>query len=84
MKYGLYCMRDEIAQTFGTVVQDINDDCARRNFRFGLENSKDVRNFSPEDFSLYKVGEYDDTTGEVIPVVPYILERGVKRAKVSE
>lgn len=79
MKYGVYCMRDEVAQTFGTPVIDVNDDAARRNFRFGIENSKDIRSFAPEDFALYKIGEYDDVEGVIRSSVPVLIERGVKR-----
>lgn len=84
MKYGLYVMRDEVAQLFGRVTQDINDDCARRGFRQAMANNENIKTFRAGDFALFRVAEYDDCSGEVVPCnPPKLLERGVDNVSDS-
>lgn len=68
MIYGLYAMRD-IRTGFLSPVLDMSDASAIRNFEHAVEHNDDSLFFShPEDYSLFKVGEYDSNTGTVVPV----------------
>ena len=79
MKYNVYAMRDELQDDFGTPIIDVNDDTAKRNFRYGIASSKDVRLFAPYDFALYRIGSYDSATGVIESEPAVLIDRGVKR-----
>nr|QJB20823.1 MAG: nonstructural protein [Microvirus sp.] len=44
---------------------------------FGAECRNSDSNFSkfPEDFSLYHIGEYDEESGTITPIIPVFLSR---------
>ena len=68
MIYGLYAMRD-IRTGFLSPALDLSDASAIRNFEHAVAHNDDSLFFShPEDYSLYKVGEYDSNTGTVTPI----------------
>lgn len=76
----VYSIRDEVAQRFGPIVQDINDDTARRNFRTSMANlSSENPAFDASDFALFRVGSYNDQLGILDPEdVPVLIERGIR------
>lgn len=76
----VYSVRDEVAQRFGPIVQDINDDTARRNFRASMSHlSDESRTFDASDYALYRVGSFDDILGDFRPETsPTLIERGAR------
>lgn len=72
MKYGVYAIRDRIAETFQSVNVDINDAVARRNFSFAVNNNDNML-FSASDLEFYRIGEFDPHTGTIVPVTPAVL-----------
>lgn len=58
----LYVVRDDVAEKCSNIYHAVNDKVALRNHRESLEKSK-----YPEDFSLIRVGTFDDERGKIIP-----------------
>lgn len=77
---GLYTVRDEASTLFMQLQVNDNNDVAIRSFDFALASNQ-LMQFRPEDFSLWYVGDYDDTTAIITPKDPICLKRGVKRGK---
>ena len=62
MRFGLYCIKD--AKTgFMTPVVEQNDAAALRNFSHAVNQSESIMNDSPNDFSLFKVADFDTDAG---------------------
>lgn len=80
MIYGVYTVRDEASGLFMAVQTNDNNDVALRSFDYAMQ-SNDLMKFRPEDFSLWYIGDYDNTTGVLTSKDPMILKRGVKRGK---
>ncbi|QCS36121.1 nonstructural protein [Capybara microvirus Cap1_SP_131] len=76
MLINLYSQRD-LKTRFSEPVPDLNDDSAIRNFTFSLRNANDIRAFMPADFQLFRVGQFNTATGELIPCLPVLLIDGV-------
>lgn len=72
MKYPVYSYRDQLVG-FGAPILEISDQTAMRGFSMQMNNPNDLKNFSPKDFDLYKIGIFDSETGyveaEKIPVL---------------
>lgn len=68
MKRPVYVIRDAL-NGFGSPFIDSNDFSAKRNFAFAVNNNGDTMSFSPKDYDLYKLGEFDHETGsfEILP-----------------
>lgn len=75
---GLYTIRDEASGLYMTPTTNLTNDAAIRDFDFALK-SNELMKFKPQDFSLWKIGEYDDVTGVIDADNPQCLKRGVKR-----
>lgn len=77
MKYGVYSIRDSKVG-FTPPVVDQSDQSAIRGFGFAINNPENIMNFSPKDFDLYKVGEFDSEKGVLIPLdMPELVYNGV-------
>lgn len=74
MKYGLYSVLDR-KTGFLPVNADQNDQSARRNFEHAIQQPG-ILNTHSEDFVLYKVGEFDNETGDVTHLIPTIICEG--------
>lgn len=62
----VYSIRDNKMETFGTLVFIDNDAVAVRMFGDLVLNDKEsLIGKHPADFGLYKLGEFDDTTGKM-------------------
>lgn len=73
MKYGVYCIRD-FKTGFLPPQFDQNDGAAVRNFESAVLRSEESLFFShPEDYALYRVGEFDSDSAEIIPCIPMEL-----------
>lgn len=77
MKYGIYSYRDAKAKAFMPPQCDQNDATAIRGFSYAVNNN-DIMNFSPGDYELFKLGEFDVDTGIInAENVPILLKSGV-------
>ena len=71
MKLGLYSIKD--AKTgFMTPVLEQGDAAALRNFAHAVNQSDSIMHDCPNDFSLFKVADYDTDKG-VLPLDSLIL-----------
>lgn len=71
MKKNLYAMRDRLNGFLSPMV-DIDDQNAMRNFDVGCRNNGVIW-FNSGDFSLYRIGEFDDESGEITPIIPPVF-----------
>lgn len=63
MKIGVYSMKDRL-NGFMNLFPEQNDDVAKRGFLFALKQNKDsLFACNPDDYSLYKIGEFDTDSG---------------------
>lgn len=76
MIFNVYSIRDDCAAHFGSLITNISDDCAKRDFQFQLSNSHGIEHDCPGDFTLYRVGTFDSSTGELRCESPTIIVRG--------
>jgi hypothetical protein len=58
----LYAIYDDKAKIFNKPFYQINEAVAERTARMLLSDNKDIA-FSPSDFTMYRMGTFDDTTG---------------------
>lgn len=72
MIYHVYCIRDRLVG-FLTPTIDQSDPVAMRNFEMSIDSVKRDRSlmaFRPSDYALYRIGDFDTDTGELLPTVP--------------
>ena len=62
----MYAVKDELSEIFLSPVMMRNDNEALRAFKSQV-NHTDIWKDNPGDFGLYRVGEYNDATGEIEP-----------------
>lgn len=67
MKFGIYAVRD-VKVGFQSVSVQSNDAVAVRGFESAVINSDSILFTHAEDFSLYKLGEFDVDSGRLIPL----------------
>lgn len=61
-----YSIKDELAETFFAPMLFDNDDVATRYFAAFINNKEnEVVNQNPQDYSLYKLGAFDKSTGDI-------------------
>jgi hypothetical protein len=81
MKLNVYSIFDKAAEAFVTPFFMQNDGLAIRAFQDNV-NATDENNISkhPEQFTLYKIAEYDDKTGAIAvdERYPSLLARGIE------
>lgn len=65
----VYSMRDRIADRFRSVVVDVNDAVAKRNFSFAVNNTPELL-FQSKDLELCCIAEFDSKKGTIVPIVP--------------
>lgn len=77
MKFGLYSIKD--AKTgFMTPVLEQGDPAALRNFAHAVNQPGSIMHDCPNDFSLFKVAQFDTDVGVVIlsadaPLIPVLV-----------
>lgn len=76
MKYPLYCIRD-VKVGFLAPQADQSDQSAIRNFSYAVNGNNGIMNFSPKDFDLYKVGEFDSEDGSIVSYIPDMICGGI-------
>lgn len=76
MIIGVYAMKDAL-NGFMNVFPEQNDDAAKRGFIHAMRTAKPDTLFysNPDDYALYKLGEFDTTSGvmEVLPTPLYLV-----------
>lgn len=65
MTYGLFSVKDELTSHFLAPVMMLNEDEAKRQFKSQVNNIQLWKD-NPSDFSLYKLGSFDEDTGEIL------------------
>ena len=73
MKLTAYTIYDVQADRFNTPMFLANDAVAIRQIKNELLNPNSQISLSPEDFKIYKNGEYDDETGEITSINPTLV-----------
>ena len=81
--FNIYTVKDELVNKFmqPTFIQDENE--ALRLFTYQI-NSIDLWKANSSDYSLYKIGTYDQTTGTVIGITPEKIIGGRSVVKNAE
>lgn len=82
---GVYSFQDIKAQTFGNPFYAVNNQTAIRILSGVLyANDSYIARF-PEDYKLYKIGEFDDSTGRLIPLelLEYITSADIVALSLS-
>lgn len=69
MRFPLYSIRDTKAGSFQNPVVSANDFTVSRSFAESIVTRRDpIISFSPADFDLFQIGEFDTDTGIVTPL----------------
>lgn len=71
MIYGLYSIRD-VKTGFMTPVMEANDAAATRNFYHSVANSEGILFTFAQDFTLYRIADFNAETAQVTPLVPIV------------
>lgn len=70
-KNTLYSLFDQGARYFGAPMMTQNEQMLRRGLEALLQDNARLPIFEyPEEFVVYKIGEYDPETGEITPTIP--------------
>lgn len=69
MKYPIYCIRDVKVGFQPQLLIEQNDATAVRGFSYAI-NNEGLMNYSPKDYELYKVGEFDTEKGKLDSIIP--------------
>lgn len=77
MKYPVFSIRDRHTG-FMTPTVDYNENTAKRNFAKAINSETGIMNFEPGDFDLYKIGEFDSETGNLVSEnIPVLVVSGL-------
>ena len=77
MKTGLYCVLDRCSGVYDGPVPAHNDPVAMRNFTSMAQNPESPIGKNPSDFSLWRVGEWNDGTGELTVETKHCLMHAI-------
>lgn len=69
MIVGVYCVRDELV-SFMSPFTERSDEAAIRGFGQACNNPDLLYAHQSDDFTLYKIGDFDDAAGVITPIVP--------------
>lgn len=88
MKYVMYSVKDELTQKFMNPMfvedNDVADNLAIRQFKSNINNIKLWRD-NPNDYSLFKVGSFDDESGADACVIEKVISgRSVLDADIQD
>lgn len=74
--FGVFALRDRVADSFRSLMLDSNDATAKRNFAYAVSNSPELQ-FQSKDLELCRVGNFDSHSGVITAIVPIqVLCRG--------
>ena len=71
MTINLYAVKD-VKVGFMNTWGEVNDAAAKRDFGDAINNSQSTLNKHPHDMQLFKVGTWNDQTGELTSKVEYL------------
>jgi hypothetical protein len=84
MELSLYSVRDNKVSAYGKPFPEANNIQATRGLQIAV-NTKEIQlSIFPEDFDLYKVGVFDDQTGEITTQKPEFIISAVSLVKKEE
>lgn len=66
MVKGVYSVYDNQAEAFLDPQLYMNDNVARRSFRLMVNNKESLMNHRPDDFTLFKIGEFSSLKGTLL------------------
>lgn len=69
MELEIYAIKDELAGTFGNLMI-INPKVVQRTFKWLM---KETEKADCDDKRIYKMGEYDNETGQITPTTPKLV-----------
>lgn len=72
MKYGIYCIKDNLIG-FMTPTLEKNDDVAIRNFKSSVNRMHESGDYIVNDLALYCCGKFDVETGVITAHDPSIV-----------
>lgn len=84
MKYPLYCIRDNKVGFQPQILVEQNNATAIRGFSFAINNPSGMMNYSPSDFELFKIGDFDIDTGKIDVCIPENICSGVSVFKEKD
>lgn len=67
--FGVYALRDRVADAFRSVTLDSNDGTARRNFAYAVQQSPELQ-FQSKDLELCRIGSFDVHSGVITALAP--------------
>ncbi|QCQ84847.1 nonstructural protein [Blackfly microvirus SF02] len=74
--FKIFSVFDSKAASFGVPFADHQEGSAIRNFADAVNDGSNPNNMwhnHPEDFSLFQLAEFDNNTGEIVPIKPKSL-----------
>ncbi len=84
MKMKVYSVFDNKGGNYGTPFFALEDGIAARLFTDLVQDNQSTVNRHPEDFSLFKVGEFDDREGKIKSQLPIHLTSAVSVKRIEE
>lgn len=72
MKLAAFSVFDSKAKAFGTPFFASNDQVALRMFSASINSGDSYVAKFPADFTLFRVGDWDDEHGALVPVLPLV------------
>lgn len=79
MRRTVYAVKDMRTKLFGDPFIDENDASALRGFSYAINGGNQLMTYSPADFRLFKIGEWDPTLAII-----YCLDTGVELIAAGE
>ena len=61
----IYSVRDTKSSMFLSLMESNNDDIAKRRFSISLQDTNLLMHKFPEDFELYRMGDFDPSDGQI-------------------
>lgn len=83
MKVNMYAVYDAKSGIYTHPICTVNEQTMLRNMAIAKETEKMYQQF-PEDFTVFKVGEYDDTTGKITNITPEAITNVAAIGKLEE
>lgn len=73
MKLLLFAVHDRVVEAFGSPFTAQTEAEAKRMFLTAAEDPETKLHKNPEDFSLYMIGTFNNSGGEITPVTPLVF-----------
>lgn len=68
----IYAIRDKKVGFMSPMV-DQNDETAKRNFAFAVQHNDSMFMAFPDDYDLYRIGEFNSESGEIVSALPEFI-----------